>query len=81
MGKYQIILLTSFEGFSVRSWSISTCRSEVIIMASSLVFDAMEERDWNLVKELIATTSWTPQDLEEKHGGVCMYRASSYCGK
>ena len=28
----------------------------------------MEARDWTKVKELIATTSWTPQDLDQKHG-------------
>ena len=37
-------------------------------MASKKVFDAMEAKDWNKVKELIAATSWTPQALEEKHG-------------
>ena len=37
-------------------------------MASERVFDAMEAKDWNIVKELIAATSWTPQALEEKHG-------------
>ena len=33
-----------------------------------MVFDAMEAKDWIKVRELIATTSWTPQDLEKKHG-------------
>ena len=37
-------------------------------MESKMVFDAMEAKDWIKVRELIATTSWTPQDLEEKHG-------------
>ena len=38
-------------------------------MASKVVFDAMEAKDWIKVRELIATTtSWTPQDLEKKHG-------------
>ena len=33
-----------------------------------MVFDAMEAKDWIKVRELIATISWTPQYLEEKHG-------------
>ena len=37
-------------------------------MASKNVFDAMEAKDWNKVKELISATSWTSQALEEKHG-------------
>ena len=37
-------------------------------MTSRKVFDAIEAKDWNKVKELISTTSWTPQALEEKHG-------------
>ena len=37
-------------------------------MASKEVYSAMEAGDWNKVKELIRTFSWTPQDLEEKHG-------------
>ena len=37
-------------------------------MASKVVFKAMEAADWKKVKELIDTTSWTPQDLEEQHG-------------
>ena len=37
-------------------------------MVSKMVFYAMEARDWTKVREVIATTSWTPQDLEEKHG-------------
>ena len=37
-------------------------------MASTKVFDAMEANDWNKVKELIVATSWTPQELEKKHG-------------
>ena len=36
--------------------------------ATKKVFDAMEAKDWNKVRDLIATTSWTPQALEEKHG-------------
>ena len=37
-------------------------------MASKRIFDAMEAKDWNKVKDLIAATSWTPQALEKKHG-------------
>ena len=37
-------------------------------MSSKKVLKAMEARDWTKVKELIATTSWTPQDLDQKHG-------------
>ena len=36
--------------------------------ASRKVFDAMEAGDWEKVKELVATTSWTRVDLEKKHG-------------
>ena len=35
-----------------------------------MVFEAIEAGDWNKVNELIATTAWTPQDLEEKHGVI-----------
>lgn len=37
-------------------------------MSSKKVFDAIEVEDWVKVQEIIATTSWTPADLEEKHG-------------
>ena len=37
---------------------------------SKMVFEAIEAGDWNNVNELIATTNWTPQDLEEKHGVI-----------
>ena len=37
-------------------------------MASKKVFDAMVAEHWKKVKELIAATTWTPQELEEKHG-------------
>jgi hypothetical protein len=39
-------------------------------MSPKKVFDAMEGGDWKKVNELIAATTWTPQDLERKHGGV-----------
>ena len=37
-------------------------------MASKKVFDLMESEDWNEVTELLTNTTWTSQDLEEKHG-------------
>ena len=35
-----------------------------------MVFEAVEAEDWNNVNELIVTTTWTSQDLEEKHGVI-----------
>jgi hypothetical protein len=32
------------------------------------IFDLMEAEDWNEVRILTASTSWTPKDLEKKHG-------------
>ena len=37
-------------------------------MASKKVLDLMEAEVWTEVKELLANTAWTSQDLEEKHG-------------
>jgi hypothetical protein len=37
-------------------------------MASKKVFELMEAKDWNRVMELLTNTTWTSQDLEEKHG-------------
>ena len=36
-------------------------------MASKKAIDAMISEDWDSVKEIIVTTSWTPPDLEEQH--------------
>jgi hypothetical protein len=35
---------------------------------SNKMFNAMEARDWNKVTEIIATTSFTRNDLKEMHG-------------
>jgi hypothetical protein len=35
---------------------------------TDMVFDAMEAKDWEKVKEIVITTSWTPIDLEKTHG-------------
>ena len=37
-------------------------------MSSTQVFNLMEVGDWNNVRDLIMTTSWSSQNLEEKHG-------------
>ena len=37
-------------------------------MASEEIFELMEAEDWNKVMELLTNTTWTSQDLEEKHG-------------
>ena len=37
-------------------------------MASKEIFELMEAEDWNKVMELLTNTTWTSQDLEEKHG-------------
>eukprot|EP01036_Dinobryon_divergens_P034229 gene34229-44219_t len=38
-------------------------------MSSKIVFDEIEAENWQIVKELIATTNYlTRTDLEEKHG-------------
>lgn len=34
---------------------------------SSKVFNAMEVGNWSTAKKLIATTSWTIEDLKKKH--------------
>ena len=47
---------------------VAQFRNQVIIMASKRVYDAMEADDWGKVHELITTASWTPADLENKHG-------------
>ena len=39
-----------------------------IKMASKKVFDLMEAEYWNEVMELLTNTTWTTQNLEEKHG-------------
>ena len=39
-----------------------------LLMASKKVFDAMEAGDWGRAKEVIASTSWTPVDLQQQHG-------------
>ena len=36
-------------------------------MASKKVFELMEAENWNKVMELLTNTSWTSQDLDEKH--------------
>ena len=68
--QYIKVLSSTAVCFSFPLWShfllVVTDQSS-IIMASKKVFDAMEAKDWNKVKDLIAATSWTPQALQEKH--------------
>jgi hypothetical protein len=37
-------------------------------MASKKVFDLMKAEVWNEVMELLTSTAWTSQGLDEKHG-------------
>ena len=37
-------------------------------MSAENIFGAMEAGDWEMAKEILAATSWTPVDLEKKHG-------------
>ena len=41
---------------------------QATMSSSQKVFNAMEAGDWQKVNEIIGTISWTPVDLEEKHG-------------
>ena len=66
--KYHIYKYLYFYYFGFVDDLLVVTDQSSIIMASKKVFDAMEAKDWKIVKELIAATSWTPQALEEKHG-------------
>ena len=42
---------------------------KVSIMSSSEeVFETMEAGDWDKSKDMISSITWTPADLEKKHG-------------
>lgn len=48
-------------------------------MSSKIVFDEIEAGNWQIVKELIATTNYlTRTDLEEKHGVKCRIMKTRY---
>ena len=37
-------------------------------MSSEKVFEAMKTGQWETVKEIIATASWTSAELDKRHG-------------
>ena len=43
-------------------------RNQPIRMASKRVYDATDARRYDEVNEMIASYSWTPDELEKKHG-------------
>ena len=45
-----------------------TTIAQNIKMASKKVFDLMKAEVWNEVMELLTSTAWTSQGLDEKHG-------------
>ena len=45
-------------------------------MSAGIVFGAMEAREWEIAKKIIATFSWTSTDLEKKLGVRTELRSS-----